>query len=260
MVFLGVRKLPGLFPRVHTLGRETFLAPVTWDDDGWPVVNENGTVTLEMEGPLPPAVPVPDLPSRDTFDSPQLPFHWNFLRNPDINNYAFGDGGLTLRPSPVTLNEADSPTFLGRRQQDHHCRAVCRLELQANENEHVEAGLTAFMNHQHHYEIAVREQGQEQVVFVRRTIGDLQKVVFETEVPAGPVEFIVETDDTQYHFAYRLPEGDPQPAASGAVRYLSSEVAGGFTGVYFGLYATSNGHAPGDSVARVAWFEVAVGL
>jgi alpha-N-arabinofuranosidase len=260
MVFLGVRKLPGPFPRVHTLGRETFLAPVTWDEDGWPVVNETGTVTLDMEGPLPPSVPMPDLPVRDTFDVPQLPFHWNFLRNPDINNYAFGDGGLTLRHSPVTLNEADSPTFLGRRQQHHHCHAACRMELQANGNEQVEAGLTAYMNHQHHYEIALRERGREQIVFVRRSIGDLQKVAFETTVPAGPVDFIIETDDTHYHFSYQLPGEDPQPAVSGSARYLSSEVAGGFTGVYFGLYATSNGHAPGGSSAHVAWVEVAVSL
>lgn len=128
MVFLGVRKLPGPFPQVHTLGRETFLAPVTWDEHGWPRVNQTGTVTLDMEGPLPPSVPVPDPPARDNFDTPRLPYHWNFLRNPDMGNYTYGDGVLILRPSPVTLDEPASPTFLGRRQQHHHCRAVCHVE------------------------------------------------------------------------------------------------------------------------------------
>ena len=41
MVFLGFRPQAGRF---HHLGRETFLAPVTWSADGWPVVNENGDV------------------------------------------------------------------------------------------------------------------------------------------------------------------------------------------------------------------------
>ena len=42
--------------------------------------------------------------------------------------------------------------------------------------------------------------------------------------------------------------------ARGSTRYLSTEVAGGFTGVYLGMYATSNGQertAPAD----FDWFE-----
>jgi len=38
------------------------------------------------------------------------------------------------------------------------------------------------------------------------------------------------------------------------VRYLSSEVAGGFTGVYFGLYATGSGQ-PASAPAHFDWFD-----
>ena len=38
IVFLGVRSHG--HPPMHHLGRETFLAPVTWLTDGWPVVND----------------------------------------------------------------------------------------------------------------------------------------------------------------------------------------------------------------------------
>jgi alpha-N-arabinofuranosidase len=31
------------------LGRETFLAPVRWDQNAWPVVNGDGTVSFKME-------------------------------------------------------------------------------------------------------------------------------------------------------------------------------------------------------------------
>jgi xylan 1,4-beta-xylosidase len=37
MVFLGTR--PVGYPPCYHLGRETFLAPVSWDANGWPVVN-----------------------------------------------------------------------------------------------------------------------------------------------------------------------------------------------------------------------------
>lgn len=39
---------------LHNLGRETFLAPVKWQDS-WPVVGNNGRMEEEMEGPLPAA-------------------------------------------------------------------------------------------------------------------------------------------------------------------------------------------------------------
>ena len=38
------------------------------------------------------------------------------------------------------------------------------------------------------------------------------------------------------------------------MRYLSSEVAGGFRGVYVGLYATGNGQ-PATAPAHFDWFD-----
>lgn len=55
LVFLGIRRFSHAL--LHNLGRETFLAPVTWDENGWPVVgyNGDGTVELVMDAPLPGA-------------------------------------------------------------------------------------------------------------------------------------------------------------------------------------------------------------
>jgi alpha-N-arabinofuranosidase len=80
MAFLGIRPQNGRF---HHLGRETFLAPVVWSGDGWPVVNEGRNITLEM-----PAAPSlaphswPPEPIRDDFDAPVLAPVWNRLRKP----------------------------------------------------------------------------------------------------------------------------------------------------------------------------------
>ena len=48
MVCLGFRTQSGMH---HLLGRESFLAPVTWDRGGWPVVNGNGDIAINMEVP-----------------------------------------------------------------------------------------------------------------------------------------------------------------------------------------------------------------
>ena len=46
MVFLGIRPQGGYY--WHHLGRETFLAPVRWDAQGWPVVNDGKPIALDM--------------------------------------------------------------------------------------------------------------------------------------------------------------------------------------------------------------------
>ena len=42
---------------VAVLGRETFLLPVTWTDDGWPVFNAGRHLSLEIQGQLPCQIP-----------------------------------------------------------------------------------------------------------------------------------------------------------------------------------------------------------
>lgn len=41
VVALGTRHAP--LAQHHNIGRETFLLPTIWTDDGWPVVGEAGT-------------------------------------------------------------------------------------------------------------------------------------------------------------------------------------------------------------------------
>ena len=50
VVCLGIRPLEGSM--LHNLGRETFLAPVVWQDS-WPVIGNNGRIAGQMQGPLP---------------------------------------------------------------------------------------------------------------------------------------------------------------------------------------------------------------
>jgi alpha-N-arabinofuranosidase len=54
--------------------------------------------------------------------------------------------------------------------------------------------------------------------------------------------------------SYGRSESDLWPLAEGETRYLSTEVASGFTGVYFAMYATGNG-APCAAPADFDWFE-----
>src|SRR4030095_10713193 len=77
-VFLGFRPATRM---AHHLGRETMLAPVTWMEDGWPLLNGNGTISPRMTVRTLPPVEPPPVSAVDDFDKPSLALQWNFVRN-----------------------------------------------------------------------------------------------------------------------------------------------------------------------------------
>lgn len=257
LIFLAVRPVP--YPPCYHLGRETFLAPVTWTADGWPLVNGGQLVTLDMEADTPAAQPWPVEPELDDFDAPDLRLCWNFLRNPHA-----ADGSLTERPgslrlhgSPVTLDADDSPAWVGRRQEHFDCTFQAELEFKPRRAGD-EAGLTAYMNPRHHYELAVTRGGRGRRIIVRRRIGSLQAVVAEAPLPPGPVTLTIAATSKEYRFLFRQKDGTDVCLATAETKYLATEVAGGFTGVYLAMYATGNG-APAAAPADFAWCRYAAG-
>ena len=254
MVFLAFRPHGGDF---HHLGRETFLAPVSWTDDGWPIVNHHRGIELVMDAPTLPRHPWPAEQPRDDFDQPTLRFCWNFLRNPRAEDWSLAErpGWLRLYGTALTLDEQDSPAFIGRRQQHFSCKARALLDFTPR-HEGEEAGLVVLSNEKHHYELAMTCLDGTRCMIVRRRIGDLAATVARQIIHDGPVELEILASADRYTFSYSL-QGEPaQELASGATRYLSAEVAGSFTGVYLGMYATGNGQA--SSVpADFDWFDYA---
>jgi xylan 1,4-beta-xylosidase len=257
LVCLGVR--PNGYPPCHHLGRETFLAPLTWDADGWPIVGENGHIPEEGPGPNIPVHKWPVSPGIDHFNKPVLEMAWNFVRaHPDSPapsswSLAARPGWLRLNGTPANLSTLEPCALVLRRQQHTDCRAAALLEFDpVGENE--EAGLTVRMNERHHYEIAKTLRDGQPVLIVRRQIGSLAAEVAVQPVPAQPLTLEIRADRDSYRFGYSLPGLDFYELAHGETRYLSTEVAGGFTGVFIGMYATGNGR-PCSRPADFDWFE-----
>ncbi len=252
LVFLAFRPHDRLY---HHLGRETYLAPVSWTPDGWPVVSPEKTVAVNMTVAALPQRVWEIEPARDEFDAASLRPHWNFLRNPHTEHYSLSErpGWLRLYGSALNLDAQASPTFVGRRQQHFNCCVRVLLDFDPEQEGH-EAGLTVFMNERHHYEIALACMRGGRSIIVRRRIGDLVAVVAWEMIEAGCVELEIQADREVYQFSYASAGQPMQQLATGATRYLSTEVAGGFTGVYIGMYATGNGDAR-TGPADFAWFE-----
>ena len=253
-VFLGFRPAPVPFSgKHHHLGRETFLAPVDWNEEGWPVLSTQ--VELEMDSGTLKIEESEDWRSIDNFNTETLDSSWNFLRNPAEGSWSLAErpGWLTLHGTPISLNEVDSPAFIGRRQQHFDCNVSTLLEFSPT-GEGEEAGLTVFMNDRFHYEIALGIRDGVKKVFVRRRIGSLWRVEAEQEYSEKGIILSVQADAKDYTFAFQQPGSESVVLGSGECSLLSTEVAGGFTGVYLGLYATGNG-CNINTPAYFDWYE-----
>lgn len=251
MVFLAIR-VKGYFPRFHNLGRETFLAPVSWTRDGWPMVNKTRTVNIEIEADTMPEVKTEQEDVIDNFDDQKLKLCWNYLRNPYVENYSLHKkpGWLALSGSEHTLNDIDSPTFIGRRQRHHGFEAAALMEFDPTSGQ--EAGITVFMNNNHHYDLALINTDGKKEIICRQKIGQVSCVVNRVAWTENRVKLKIRGDESEYQFSYAGPDGDDfQMLSKGPTRYLSTEAAGGFTGVYIGLYATGNG----TKSRNPAWFD-----
>lgn len=249
-VCLGIRPTGG-WPH-HVLGRETFLAPVRWTPDGWPVVGDRGKVEAVL--PRPRLAPTPEVAAdvRDDFDSPRLGHQWTSVRAPHEGvSLGVRPGALTLRAAGRGIGSS-MPCFLGRRQSHHRFHAAACLTLEAP-LEGDEAGLVMRMNETHYYAIGIRRCGDALEVVLRQRFGHIDLVE-----PLGSlhgearVEVEVDSDGAQYFF--RASDGRAVIATPGVdVQFISTEVAGGFTGVFVGVYATSLDTESGS--AHVDWFD-----
>jgi xylan 1,4-beta-xylosidase len=257
MVFLAFRQVGGNF---HHLGRETFIAPVRWDAEGWPIVNEREPVEMEIVVVGMEPSPVAALATREDFAG-SLSVIWNYLRHPESARPSTSErrGWLTLRGSAATLRDAMrpgvSPTFVGRRQEHLRCRAATLLDFRP-ERDGDEAGLTLLQNGDHRYDLGVRRRGGRREVFVRQTIGP-NLSTSTAQAALGSVDTVVlevRAEPEEYTFWYKSDSGVPLRLGAARTRYLSSEVAGGFTGVYIGLYATGNGRES-TTPAHFDWFD-----
>jgi len=223
----------------HHLGRETYLAPVVWED-GFPYI---GTCPVESDVNLPEC---PVAKPQKTTDFSRQGLEWVMLREPNAELYQFTENGLVLQGVPENLN-AFNPTLLMRRQQ--HFNMLCETKVDFAPRMHEEAGITTFYNLRTHYEMYVTRTSMGKRVQVRRIVGDMEMIAADIPAPAGEITFRITADKLTYTFWCNDVE-----LCTAQTQFLSTEATPcSFTGVMLGLYTTGNGRKC-ESKARFAYF------
>lgn len=241
-IFLGCRPFNGKY---WTTGRETFLLPVTWTDDGWPRILPPGErVPYVVSAPKvktpAAAAPVPlsgNFTWRDDFSAEKLSPLWIMLRTAKDPWWKLDAGTLRLTPRADTLTGKGNPSFLARRVQ--HARYDASTSLAVPAATGVSAGLVVFQNETHYYFLGVHRTADGLTLFLERANGKTPEPIARAKLPAtANLQLRITGDDMKMTFSYATKDGAWQILSTDAdTMPITVQAAGGglhFTGAVVG--------------------------
>jgi beta-xylosidase len=245
--FLAKRYSHGNSP----LGRETFFAPVTWDN-GWPTMNDGKLVLMSQSYDYAPDKEWPPPPFEDRFEGDDLALYWYQLRSPYTKNYQLGaetgDGpGLILIPNVYTLSDRDSPAAVLRKQISVNMTFTATL-LPTNKalGPWESVGISAYTTEANHQDIGLRgcANATGMCLFTDSTINGPGPGVRPnttelhlniSEIPSN-FQLHIRSDPKMYKLGYSRGNATVTWVREFEPRLLPS----GFDGAMFALYASGN--------------------
>lgn len=277
MVCLGSRLAGGYH---KPLGRETFLVPVVWEN-GWPVASP-GTGKAELSYPAPnlKEYAFTEEPETDDFEGDRLGMKWNYLGTPQEDFAEISDGRLWIRMLERNMvpwefeggsadfwehmgqcgNTKKCMPFVGRRvtQLSFSAETVMEVSLKGKES----AGVVLMQQNAHQLRFELMEENggtvKAAVISARRKT-DGGRIHYAQDVEGSvvlPVQdryrLKIVGNENRYHFFLTAGGVEYSVAEQIDGSHLGSETAGGFVGLYFGLFATGNGM---DSKNHAAFLE-----
>lgn len=242
-VFLACRPINNQF---ENLGRETFLMPVKWSEDGFPYFTQ-GDEVIPMIHSRKGVVRGSDVTFgnftvEEEFNDSILGMQWMTLRGPATELYSLTEtpGYLTLKCASKSAKERCVPAFVSRRMQHHEFECSTRMYFNPQSVEE-KAGLLLFKDESHQYFMAVNESENGRAISLLQ-IGKEDKVLATNPVESDATCFDMKvvSDGLTYKFYYSTDGGKDWAILCEGVdaSYLSTTTAGGFTGSTIALYAT----------------------
>lgn len=245
-VFLACRPIDD---NMENLGRETFMMPVKWTDDGWPYMTREGEtvpVQLVKNGFVRGDDNCFGNFSRyDNFTDSILGSEWHTLRGPATEYYSLTStpGCLSLKCGDVKSTEKAVLPFVCRRLHHHKYKAGTNMVF-VPENENQCAGMLLFKDEIHQYFLGKDLKNNHQRVVLRRITENGTEEVAARELNDDNIslDLAIESKGLNLDFRYSPDNGRTWETLASDLDagFMSTARAGGFTGTTVGLYASNH--------------------
>ena len=216
------------------LGRETILLPVDWQN-GWPVVNSNGTATVTIE--------------TDRINEPQLEKdseYNHFTKEKAVSlcliissQFNAEDVSIQNLPSEIRLPDNTSVPFLSVSQEEYKMRFA--TELQLKELTNGDFGIMIYKDDYHHCKFGIRKSNGEYTVFTEKCVFDISEEKLTSISDCKKLTLLLNSDESTYHMEILAEDKLSLLTSQIATRHFSNEAANSpFTGVQIGIFAKAN--------------------
>jgi len=246
-VALGNRMVGGM----STLGRETFLCKVDFEN-GTPIFNAGyGRVRETMERPPLPLSPVEKMADRDDFNGEKLPLGWYTVRTPHQDFFSLSKGWLNLSVRPQVVDSLVNSSLLLRKIPDLSYTATASLSY-ATKKANEQAGIALYRTANGYFALL---KGKNGIQLVRKLKGK-REVIAQAAYTKTAIFLRIEVDGAEASFSF---SGDNKRwTAIGGKQSMEAVADDGkfnkFNGTGVGLYATSNGQQS-KATALYDWFD-----
>ena len=229
-----------------SMGRETFLAKVVWQD-GWPVIAA-GTGRLEktLEVPLKEYRFPEETGTCDTLCFWETRPDQRLLgiggRNEASYSLTEKRGVFRLYCGKQTIGEKGCSSYFGLRQKSYHFHAAVRFRFEP-QSEDETAGMVLYQNHENHLRMEIGKKGTDVCFRVSTYVHAREEVIREVLLKEEQElwEILIRGEEQSAGIWVRL--GEKMICACDKVSLLAytTEEAGGFVGCTIGMYASSHG-------------------
>lgn len=248
VMMLGVR---GDVKRKSNMGRETFIAPVSWEIEPydwkerkivWPVIApQTGKILKNNPMIFSETTPNKETYFVDNFNDTNLGLAWNRRRAPmqKMIDLASNSGSLRLYTNHNKLQERKRANFTGIKQTESDFSFETKMTFSpASDSD--EAGI-AIVQKDNNFLSLTLKQSSDDIALELKLMNEIQTSIASKKIDYNsklPIQLKVESFNNKYHFYYALENQKFQLLAEAAANHLLSH---GYTGAHIGLYATSNG-------------------
>lgn len=248
VMMLGVR---GDVKRKSNMGRETFIAPVSWEIEPydwkerkivWPVIApQTGKILKNNPMIFSETTPNKETYFVDNFNDTNLGLAWNRRRAPmqKMIDLASNPGSLRLYTNHNKLQERKRANFTGIKQTESDFSFETKMTF-SRTSDSDEAGI-AIVQKDNNFLSLTLKQSSDDIALELKLMNEIQTSIASKKIDYNskqPIQLKVESFNNKYHFYYALENQKFQLLAEVAANHLLSH---GYTGAHIGLYATSNG-------------------